>query len=168
MNLPNLPTDNLYKFLTIFGLVIIIFAIVADYFLIESLYDRTINFEKIINTNNQSSKELLANLTLVEQKLTLTEAALKKGDMSFQEEESLVNALGENVNALYKKKAEVENLKITDLEIKRADMDIKTAKYFFPLLSAIGVILAIFGFKLWYDRLQKYLDLEIKNKVGKK
>ena len=58
MNLPSLPTDNLYKFLALFGLVLIVVGLFLTYDYPNRLYERLYELqsqEKTLNVSNNYS-----------------------------------------------------------------------------------------------------------------
>jgi TM2 domain-containing membrane protein YozV len=135
MQLPNLPTDNLYKFISLSGLTIFIFS-----FFIPFYFDYSINLKVA---------DIQSDVHVLENKLIMLENTPKDSphfDRRAQESEVLIFK-ARKANELAK------HLRLNQLEILHY-------KY---LGISIGVILSLLGFYLWYTRVQKYLDKELKN-----
>ncbi len=153
MNIPNLPTDNLYKFIALFGLILYIS---STYFYIKNNFDysnyQNENIAKIEHLNSlileaESTKNL--RIKLMKDSLSFNG---KFFDMVNNEEEYLLRKIDEFSPKFYLLKNEIES-----------------RKFEFELLNKIllfSIILSVFilyiGFHLWYHKIQKHIDLEFK------
>jgi len=137
MEMPNLPTDNLYKFLAMFGLIILIF---SSYMFIqepEKLYsdiDKLQVREQLVKIQNQNDS------------LVARQRDLKTKNEYLQDSLELVTSL----NGLQRK---VDKLP--------GRLNIYIILYFF------GGGISIIGFLLWFSKTQKFNDEIIKNESKK-
>ena len=186
MDIPALPTDNLYKFMAISGVLIAMF---FSLILIYSMYIiETKNLEIDNNINNidinieifKKSSEIETNYIndLVEnlkQKSELAKTIYKnlntreliKDYNEYLKDKEKINEM------IYKVKLKLEDnnnkLKFEIQKNKSFLEELKKMANFFIILSIIcflgiilGIYLAIKGFSLWKTRLQDYLDKNIK------
>lgn len=187
MGIPNLPTDNLYKFLALSGIVIILFSFYISANLIE-LYN-----EKVFQ-NNRDIKLLSVEAKFMEK----DQIALKKEFNDFDKyltalESLLVNK--EEISAdsmriikeelqtreseykdgklMHKKLSDIGRehvLKLTRIEALNDEIDNLDKKIFFARIFSFvgllaGFIMSFKGFKNWYYKIQVYQDMEIKKKA---
>ncbi len=168
MNIPTLPTDNLYKFTAIFGLIIISFG----------LYIISIG-----NTNYLERKKQLAS-TDFEFFQDSVKYAFKRKIYDSLSQQWNEEALSGNYSLEYLKKRlkRTENLysevKILHEEVIKNQLllvkrqfDLEAVEYttnknnkMAILLIVIGTILISWGFINWYKKHQLYIDAEIKCK----
>jgi|SRR5690554_1559375 len=181
INLPNPPTDNLYKFISIFGLVVCILSV----YFVEIKSSELTN--EIIAINGEYEK-----LELERQKLESKRTELKKrieiyhenngidekpvfndslivwtkiiaGTKSSVQESSeiteLLSSLTEVRVEFDKKEIELENKnEILDLKISQEEKVMEWIDIFLP----IGILLTFIGFLLWYSKSQFYQDKVLK------
>ena len=162
--MPSLPTDNLYKLLAIFGLVIFCFSFYQwDKFLDEKheLHKDSMEFNAIAQeTDNQlkevlkktdSLSEIIANLNIPIEpdSITVLETLLAY----YQKERSkLISA---------KDLQRSEAVKIVakfDYYIKKEKVNEQEMNF----LSFVSSIMMVLGFYFWYTKHQKYIDAERK------
>lgn len=153
-----LPTDNLYKFIALFGLVLFSF---GHYSKIRMEWEnhRTVaknNAEIIYNNKMQDS--LRKKLTEL-QNGPVEINVLVAGKLCQSKEDAMV-LFQERILQL---EEDAKRLGITQTELK-CDSDF-ISKSWISLNSMIwfGLLMIITGFLLWYFKLQKYLDKQVKN-----
>jgi len=137
MNIPNLPTDNLYKFIAIFGLILIIATMVLMSFqfkIIESDFSEIRAKESLHKDYTKGKEDSL---------LVVLHSPIKKYDA----EDSLFLA-AENLKTNY------ERFKFKILE----DLVFLT--------GFVGIFLTFSGFYLWFINYQLYQDLIILKQSG--
>jgi len=161
MNIPNLPTDNLYKFMAIFGLVIII----SGFYFYTTIIDKyslaassLIKEEGILKIETEYLSDEVALLE------TRIEIANGQGDKNI-----LNNVLADYKavkDELKQKEIARESIeqKIYDLEFIEKDVNAIKAYHFGAI--GLGMVLMVYGFWLWYSKLQYYQDLIIRREVG--
>ncbi|TRZ65045.1 MAG: hypothetical protein D4Q79_00145 [Spirochaetia bacterium] len=161
MNIPNLPTDNLYKFMAIFGLVIII----SGFYFYTTIIDKyslaassLIKEEGILKIETDYLSDEVALLE------TRIEIANGQGDKNI-----LNNVLADYKavkDELKQKEIARESIeqKIYDLEFIEKDVNAIKAYHFGAI--GLGMVLMVYGFWLWYSKLQYYQDLIIRREVG--
>jgi len=154
MQIPSLPTDNLYKFLAIAGLVIIVLSVVGPWSRYEQLTSKTIEVE----TQTSIYKKGIASVELAIMKL---KEEWKKAK-SEKERELLQSRLDEL-------QRQIRQLEIIIPEIagkKALHQRFMETTAIFVVAGAcglvLGVVLSIVGFVLWYRRVQRYQDAILK------
>jgi len=142
------PTDNLYKFMAIFGLVLFLAGTLYPAKKIEDISRR------IGNMNHLISEELIIfKRQDLQDKLVRIEKGLKNKNVD-SEKEQLLKGIQyfENRNpSVDKALKEIE----TEIEILIGYL------VFGIFTTIMGIVLMIFGFRLWYTRLQKYPDAQL-------
>jgi hypothetical protein len=156
MGISKFPTDNLYKFLAIFGLVIFIISYFYPIYLVNDLkvlatdlkMDEKYLYEKL-NKELYQSKHLLESKDTLKNKQLILEL--------FNENIITIDSLENEANQYEKR---VENYNIKSKQVERWLDNALAGKL-------IGLMLMIIGFSLWYFKLQKYQDIIIKNEAMK-
>jgi hypothetical protein len=150
MNLPEyIPTDNLYKFIAIFGLIIFVLAIIYPRKALNELYLQGLEIHgqiKIIELQKDSIEKKIESLTLLDKRM-------------FEEREE---CLKDSFN-LQLKTQELDNLNERNCYL------VKEHKSYLKYSCAgiiIGIIMIFLGFTLWYFRLQVYQDKIIKKEAS--
>lgn len=163
MNIPNLPTDNLYKFLTIAGLVLIFASAVwfeaerQDAFVKAdnaSLRARILEIEK----EHLEKEELGLNVS----RQRMFEGGLRPSDVEEQQIEA--KTLNEQEKAFQIKEAEVEaQAEVANRIISKLEL----ARVFFSIGVGLGFFLTGAGLRFWYTKLQVYQDRLVKKQAEK-
>ena len=181
LNLPSPPTDNLYKFISIFGLVISVLAFV--YVETKSLE----NTQEIYQLNSEK-RQLLVEKSKLERKKYALKGRLSDFDKKANfKSASVVNdtviiwtkiiqGSKELVDESKSISQLIEDLRIAELDYfkketeihdKQSIIDLRTSEYekvfeWIDILLPFGIILTIVGFLLWYHKSQKYQDRILK------
>lgn len=164
------PTDNLYKFISIFGLIIFVVSIAAPYIASEQLSTLTTVIAKPIadiKLLNQDNARLLSEVDEVQGRLpkqsqNLTEAEKQTVRQVFAESDRLLKEVRENIRKI----RELETT--SDMQIKTADARAATLLgliWWTSFGKVIGLVSILTGFTLWYFKLQRYQDLLLKNQA---
>lgn len=173
---PDIPTDNLYKFISIFGLAIFSLSIYIFVNNQQSFED------SIINSNTSHSKILLeksqndSKRIILDEKIEMLRIKIKvnygiENTLKISElEYSKINNK-EDFERDYEKlkRFELDNLLLgdtafhTEENLKKNQENIKVYTAI-PIiaLSIIGIVLMAAGFSLWYYRTQKYYDKQLR------
>ncbi|MFP3977621.1 hypothetical protein [Marinobacter sp. KMM 10035] len=159
------PTDNLYKFMAIFGLVMVVSSIVF-------WWEASNNFDDFFESN-------------VEYVNTIFESgeAYEKFAKKTNERIDIYNIVGGNIELLSdEQRQKLDEILVESEELKvkagaivesnpaaRVAMNTRLEKYkLAKALSILGLIVgalvSIFGFYLWHSRLQRYIDQLHRNK----
>ena len=156
INMPSLPTDNLYKFLALSGLAIVTFSIV---------------FPMIRDSE--------LNLMMLETDKNMKVANIEKELFDKRIDKFLNSDLGSNLDELKMREEELEiwrNL-LKDQQIYTVDLEYEVRKFeelhkelkFIQLLMkfgfGVGLIITFLGFLLWYVRVQKPNDLLLRKQI---
>lgn len=143
MNISSLPTDNLYKFMSIFGLVVLIF---SASFPINLIHNLELEMVKVETENKLIDHEA----SLLEKKITKAE---KKETLSTSE----VQQLKDDANNIKIKhiisSGEIEKLRVLSSQLVFSWGLAKIG-------ASCGLTLSILGFLLWYFLVQKPMDLK--------
>lgn len=186
MNIPLLPTDNLYKFLAIFGLIILVFSFYLEDRHLEELHNINKRMREF-NIDHQGDKEFRDYLkSSMDSMLNYQKSVYNKTYALLQDSKKRPVKLDE----LESLKIEIENIKDLPEDIKRisdkwidlndawlisareaeknlGDSDYvekkaKYARFYAKYLRVIGSLSMVFGFILWYWKHQRYIDAKIK------
>jgi len=159
-----IPTDNLYKFIAISGLIILGVSFFCQY-----------NYTTRYNYEYQKLHGEYAMLEAEVQLLDKESCSLEEKVDSFnakkiklsKEEKKLNKETFKSANHDLKEKLKKIALKQTELAVKGANLEFLVSQYqndkkLFYLGIFDGLIFIAFGFFLWYFRLQIYLDKIVK------
>lgn len=139
MNLPNPPTDNLYKFVAIFGMVLVVAPLVLFF---------------------GRAGELRARSAEVRREVALlgfdVDVARQDQERSKEPDEPL------KTRALRRRmvEAQARTTELSDL-LEELERLANVAK----ISAAAGLVLTIVGFTLWYERVQRFEDLVLRRQV---
>ncbi|MHC4738741.1 MAG: hypothetical protein ACYS9Y_07535 [Planctomycetota bacterium] len=169
MNLPQLPTDNLYKFVALSGIALIILSMMPHYYTFKTFpesYQFNIEMEQLkkrIEWLQDDAKEIQKERDELRGNLPKLEKDVVK--TQWQELQAKVSE--------YKKAyREIEMLKIQFFYKAKQEIHISilmiAATLYGLSLTIGGIIMAYKGFKLWYIRLQIPQDVIIQNKTQDK
>lgn len=166
MNVPNLPTDNLYKFMAIFGLIIFVFS----FYLITSL--RSDANDLIIQYNHENSNfnrrfdkvwseyDQLIQKYGIERNPDSTNVVITAKDSNGLIE--IMKSLRQAELAIDKVEADSIQYKL-EREKNKIDYLINTSDTWeMKILFLVGLIMMNIGFFLWYYKHQIYIDAETK------
>ncbi|HLG35875.1 MAG TPA: ATP-dependent Clp protease proteolytic subunit [Bacteroidia bacterium] len=160
MTIPNLPTDNLYKFIALSGLALMIVFVLypikrwseANIEMAKIRGDTVMIFRKAWLINNErtelSKMETKLNDELKTNRLLLEEVLKAKNSLKEKDYDFKISA------------AEVQaKLLLLDEQDRQKDimLNISIAG------GLVGIALAIIGFILWYVRVQKPIDQQLKS-----
>ncbi len=148
MNISSIPTDNLYKFLAISGLVIIITCLYLPYKQIREIDLKYIELKSETQLLEEKNYILNVKKKLVEDiKSSTSEDALKilNERAELLQEAPIISKRWEQLIYLNNEKKELR--KITNVGL------------------GFGVIITFIGFFQWYRRLQKYQDILMKREA---
>ncbi len=181
LNLPSPPTDNLYKFISIFGLVV---SVVAFIYVETKSFENT---QEIYQLNSEKRQLLIEKSKLERKKYALKQrlsdfdkkanskspsvmndtvivwTKVISGPKDLVDESTSISQLIEELRI-----AELDYLKKeTEIEDKQSVIDLKTSKNekifeWIDILLPFGVFLTVIGFLLWYNKSQKYQDIILK------
>lgn len=159
MNLPNLPTDNLYKFAAIFGVFLILGSFYAYYWINNKLTKETSEGIQMIDATLVEYDFLSIKLNSLKENMKIFEK--NKNEKLFIEIE---NQTDEILNEIKKYGISRTN---TDKKIRNIDIDYsnyKTIKYATYCLSIFGLFMSFWGFSIWKKIQDKELNHQLKKK----
>lgn len=149
-NLPDLPTDSLYKFLALLGMVLFLARVIVPKILVNRLRDYV--------------NELMIEVAPVKAEIGYLEGEIDdvKNQGAPDSEEGFEILRGRMTGM----KAKVQELgvksAIVDAKIRIAEERRREMVWLYVVMVAGGLsggLLMASGFRLWYDRLQKYQDM---------
>ena len=171
MNLPNIPTDNLYKFLAIAGLVILISSN-ALYIIFGGRIMNTAQEWLRIGAVNTFEKQIItADINTSKRKIAELEKSLQAANPS--EKQILSEQVQAEKNILKSGNAKLEDISKNFVSMNNSintdwfKTEVAYVKWTLILGNIIGTVATITGFYLWYTKLQKYQDKMIKQKAAK-
>jgi hypothetical protein len=138
--LPNLPTDNLYKFMAIAGLTLVVYSLIAPFALLNR------NLEKIESVASEAAA-IGADVKLLNESLKVDPVTPGDREEAGKRLEQSADVARRNA-VLGVKREMVHRLNQQNLVVEIAGI----------VALLVGSALAVAGFYLWYDRVQKYLD----------
>ncbi len=163
------PTDNLYKFCAITGLIIIIIPTYFTYSQIDKLQLEIIDLETEANVLNVETEQLEKEASQYGNELQKKEKDLQNAQVDEGNPEKLIeviesakNLTDQNLADVFIKNVQEFKKRSIQVDGKKQKMDAKlNALKFYVSFTAftfiIGTALAFFGFKKWHT-MQKKLD----------
>jgi|GEM_PF-6580895 len=177
--IPQPPTDNLYKFLAISGLITIgassIFYEKYDNDLIERKIDidRTSRILAAKSESEAAQSEINSLITEGKAEILKTQmnmALMQPGGISKQDTQDHIDAIEaqeQNLRRLHEIKL---SLSIEQIEqnadehkLKLLEKRASHVKLVALISSAFGIFMSFLGFTLWYTRSQKFIDESVRN-----
>lgn len=170
--LPNIPTDTLYKFMTMTGVIIVVFCLwaVRDNLVRDA---ETANLMEKLTTEIQLSglemrqtQAALVRETTYNQRLRATSSQLQDQANSPQLQAQIAasDKKKEDLEAALLQSIQKDQMSETDRSVRMeqyARLHDQTAIEFW--LCAVGVVIGfiftVYGFRLWYTKQQRYLDI---------
>ena len=172
-NIKDLPTDNLYKFMAIFGMLLIILPFLV-FPTIQNYKYRIIDLTTKAALKDNELKELEKIVKQVEDKTSQLnkEEHIKNYENKFEVIKFReVKKVEKTLKEVFKKIeiGEIESINLNN-ELKKVVADFNYFAiliYIIKVFPIIGFIISIIGFYLWYNKNQKYLDIIIKKESEK-
>ena len=170
MEMPTLPTDNLYKFMAIAGLLLLAGTLYFPTMLQIQLGEQMIQNSESVHILEADQKfhkykirklyEIITN-TISMQRGNYTNS-LNKMDLVYSDSEI------KQMDAELPELAHQDDVNLAKIEANTLRTDYlkfligltRTVQY---VLIFLSVLLTFSGFKLWYNRIQKFIDKEVKN-----
>ncbi|MCB9185813.1 MAG: hypothetical protein H6601_03620 [Flavobacteriales bacterium] len=206
MNIPNLPTDSLYKFMALSGLVLLLFSNVYPRYLIDQIEEERNSIISEIGKHSIEINHLSEDRDQLEKEVHKLEIEVKKyvfnGDVDsivdveqlrerlwksdYREYLEFIFAHKEKIIPTVEAQKQVEakltriveltrtqQLKNYDLERKHEILKQKTSKisqsiWLWAIGSGLGGGLMYWGFWLWYVRVQKPIDQQLRKETKQK
>lgn len=141
MDIPNLPTDNLYKFMALTGLLLMIGSFLIVFFQAEKSRELSREFDQSVAIAKAHLETAKAAPTKMGESPEVAAETLEKAKIQMAKSEAIQN------------------------ELKLILDDKPTFLGFYLVGEVIGLILSISGFGLWYTRVQKYQDMLLKRQA---
>lgn len=138
---PSIPTDNLYKFMAISGLTLVLFSITLTIFRLDRALERSDHLRLEIAALASDVDEARTDLTRLETIRNPTEVQIR----DIRERSRDLNS--RNAGAVVR--AKIVSRLVDDLH--------ETVRWCFAGMI-VGTILSGVGFRLWYTRVQVFLD----------
>jgi hypothetical protein len=183
MTIPNIPTDNLYKFLSIGGIIILIAGI---YLLV--LTDNGFNEKLDLHLRNRSiltidSAYLIHDKQIIDNKI---KKLCEKCDCKCNSKNDSLWIIPTPSDPKYlPQRAEIDNLiedyfkKQKEISIKEHELEIEAKRVIYyqeaqsfylnalSLFSVLGLFISITGFSLWFNKVQKFQDMALVGEAEK-
>lgn len=185
MNLPSFPTDNLYKFISIEGIILFVTALFyPEYRRSEINNEIALNNGDVkrLSIENQKSssklKEIKDEIEILDEKANNTGSIVNDTLISRTRILSGKADLVELSKKIDKLVLEWKEINMT-IELKRIDIDIKSEltenkrealrdlNDIMIFLGPLSMLLTFIGFVLWYDKAQKFQDKVLSEQTSK-
>jgi septal ring factor EnvC (AmiA/AmiB activator) len=160
MDIPSVPTDNLYKFMALSGLAIVITCLYLFFSRADQLNERLYDVaerKSILEANIDAMNDEIS-------KLNRSIAELKKAADSRDVLAQLTSRVeeGEKIKSelLHTRKELIDLTAAAEVADMIRSLQTKQA-IAFMLFETIGIVISGFGFMLWYTRVQKFLDVQL-------
>jgi hypothetical protein len=176
--IPNLPTDNLYKFVALSGLVLTGAACYFTYSMSGQLNDKHYQYVSAFVATQEKMKLANSNVEMLNSAIKNTidaqngkavpdgQLAIEIPPKEFKELEIEARRVGSELaieNAMH----DIEDQRIQELE-----SELKFVKWAGLFATIVGVAMSSIGFFVWYRKVQKPMDemiqLQLKEKQGSK
>lgn len=145
MSLPNLPTDNLYKFVALVGVIILIATL---YFPIMKAREYRLSMVK-----------LKGQLRLLDIELDYLKE--KATDLK-SDHDNTGHTRTELIYEAHQLKMKSEELKTKGEELRILELDYQLLISIQKSGMLMGILTGILGFSLWYFKIQRYQDRQLK------
>ncbi len=171
------PTDNLYKFIAIAGLLFIFASIFYPTFLNIQINERILESEKDIEIATIERTKLERESNVIERKTN----DIQKKVEGFKQNSSNVSAKQLEADMKDLEQLQKQSKEVTDVatELQKRNIEIeyknKITKFYNNYLESalnaakvgmtIGLILTFLGFTLWFFKVQKHQDLALKEEA---
>lgn len=165
MNIPVLPVDSLYKFLALFGLVIMLFCFYLTISTDETIQEKLLNLRIDIAKARVEVEFLQLQRNKIDQLVKSMTNGITASDI-LKEGQIPVEVTTDE----YKKILQEFERMLHDGMVKQAEqgvlldeigaLDQKRRFYHrvFPVFFSFGLVLSGVGFVLWYRKIQRYQD----------
>lgn len=168
MNIPNIPTDNIYKFFAIFGLVIFLSSIYLEQSSDKNIHDAKIQIELSQTKRSVDSMYLENTIKMFDMRLGMAKEReiLPRNNLSIeyllQEKTEIEKAYQEIQKGadVYRNSNNESFKNETGLVYYKYEQE--KYRFFAKTLMVFGILLIACGFTSWYFKHQIYIDAEIK------
>ncbi len=157
MQIPSLPTDNLYKFLAFSGLLLILISTLG------APYSKLILMESLMKASTDL-EIYKAEVDFLSEKTKILEDKKKNKTLSNSKLISATEDLRDNTH-----KIKISQIRATNaFSLEKAKLESLEILEEYQLVGLVfGYLLASFGFVLWYAKVQKISDIRLLNEIGK-
>jgi hypothetical protein len=148
MYIPAIPTDNLYKFLALSGIALVIISLLYPEHAIRGLKTQSINAQTELSVLNAEAKDISSDIADLKNMKSI--AVDKLDDLSRKNNELRIRGLRAG--------GEVRKIEFF------ATQESKLLAYSRPLFW-LGCAMSFFGFLLWYVKVQRPADALVKKQA---
>lgn len=180
MSLFQPPTDNLYKFLAIAGLLLFGFSLIFPALQLRELRDKQIQLvgERQVLNVEQSYWEAMSDVELGNNKIMLEAIQSLRNEPDFMKQDKayidyINNELnrGRERNEQLKEKSKLLFIREAEINtknelLKAVDFDITFMRWLGVVTALIASCFASYGFRLWYRRVQAPQDFILANQAS--
>lgn len=164
MNIPNVPTDNMYKFQAIVGLLILLSSLIFSFFTLQEATTEYHDNKADIESVKIEMKYLDLDITRIEKELGI----LSKKTILSDDERSKYLADGNELSELLKTVKSIELKSVVKQEkLNQLTDRINNVKLIMNFGLLFGGFWFVYGLWMWNKKLQIYEDIIIKRKAEK-
>ena len=154
MNIPQVPTDSLYKFIAITGLLCVVIGLTVPIISTE-------NFQLEASTLSTQIQDDSAQVSNNDVKVALlTKEVLNEKQPDYQNSQSAFDLYAQS--KILANQAGADDALFRDLV---SNFELQTKMLF--LTAFLGILIAAIGFILWYLKLQRYQDAILRHEAEK-
>lgn len=173
MNIPNIPTDNFYKFIALSGTIIVLVTLYTSITKVSEVEDKLIEAEEIVKTIAVKIESLNRKVSFIDS--IIENSDMKQNDKIFKHVGKIEleysplemkELLKEEQEALFLIKIEQVKSEANNKSIEHLHKRASSIFYVGIFIIIIGLLMANIGFTLWYVRVQRPLDMALQNELS--
>lgn len=174
-DVPALPTDNLYKFVAIGGLLLVLVSNIVPFELQVRAEDAASLVRAEIDAGLVKQRHLQRRGEQLE-KLIDSSIADRQGTRKPDPSKLELHYTEDEIKALVEKHEDVVEQREEALamlagrnrDVDRLEGRISSMKWLWAFGSGLGALMASIGFRLWYQRLQRHVDSYVQHRAAQK
>lgn len=173
-NIPNMPTDNLYKFIALSGLFSFLFIMTLFGYTLHQVSSQIISSDRDLRNLDAEMTNVESNIHSLEQQIEIIDAKSKKY-INISEKKELIDELQILIDKKDRLSTQLKGVKTLQndyiyknkLIVSYWD-EVKSYKGLVVAILTSSLMWCIWGFTMWYLKLQRHLDKIIFNEASKK
>lgn len=164
MNIPSVPTDNLYKFMALSGVFVLALSFFYEQYTYNNIHETSLGVLEQQNRVAINLSEIEAKVIMNSYEVDMLEAEDVE-NKGMDDVTDMVAKLSGEIEAFkgLREAADVKN----DFLLESLKANTQRAMALILVMRLGGFILAASGFTFWYYKLQRHLDQSVLDKKGK-
>jgi Flp pilus assembly protein TadB len=165
LSLPSLPTDNLYKFVALSGIALIVFAYYLTFSRMWSVQEHIADAEESLQMLSAHTNMLQEKKQKWEQLVFEEGARSREGKSDTKSDEETKAAEESLVHAKDDLAVEMVKLSVAAKRVKNEWIWLAAGGVMCVLAVVTGSLMAHWGFRNWYRRIQLPMDAQIRKQA---